>query len=83
MTVVLERDQSGRPAFIQIRCDGCPRSIRSNALTEIALRDAVSWIKLDGTDVCTECQRRRGIPLRYLARIEDRAARPDYRWRFA
>jgi hypothetical protein len=82
MTVVLERDQSGRYASVKIRCDSCPRSVRSNALSEDELRTAVSWIKADVADVCPDCQRRRGMKVRYLARIEERAARPEFRWRF-
>ena len=81
MTVVLSRDQSGRSVFVKIRCDTCPRSVRSNALSEGALRDAIAWIKLDSEDVRPDCQRQRGMPPRYLARIEERAARPDFLWR--
>ena len=78
MTVVLERDQSGRYASVKIRCDSCPRSVGSNALSEYELRAAVAWVKADIADVCTECQRRRGMKVRYLARIEQHAARRGY-----
>ena len=76
MTVVLTGDRSGRVFSVEISCDTCTRSVRSNVLSEDALRDAVLWAALDARDVCTECQQRRGMTSPYLVRIGGRAGRP-------
>ena len=73
MAVVLTWDRSGRWESVEIRCDTCTRAVRSNVLSEDALRDAVLWAALDAGDLCTGCQRRRGMTSPYLVRIGDRA----------
>ena len=72
MSTVLTGDRSGH-SLLLISCDGCPRSASTDAFGPEAFRALIGWVRDDGSDWCTFCQKRRGRTAPIARRVTERA----------